>query len=158
MKYLSIVTCLVCSMVLISPVYAMTLRTGESVQVAADETVNDDIILFGQNIDVDGNIEGNVYAFGQAVRVTGSIGGSVYTGGANITIEAKNLETIWAGGARVEILSDVNRNAVLAAGQILVGDGVRIGKDLAAYSGKLTVDGSVGGTLSASRSKRTRSQ
>jgi cytoskeletal protein CcmA (bactofilin family) len=147
MKWSLSVKCLICVVVFSMPVHALTLRTGESVHVAADEVIDDDIILFAQNIEIDGSVIGNVYAFGQTVRITGDVGGSVYTGGASVTVDTRALETIWAGGGSIEVLGNVNRNAILAGGQVHIGGNAHIAKDLGAYGGRLSVEGSVDGTL-----------
>lgn len=155
MKCSRILICVVCSVVFMMPVYALTSRTGESVKVALDHVIDDDIILLGQSIEVEGTVLGDVYAFGQSVRITGDVGGSVFTGGANITIDAKSVETVWAAGGSIEILGNVTRNAILAGGNICVCENAVIGKDLSAYGGKLSVQGSVDATLRGSVGKFT---
>jgi hypothetical protein len=137
------------------PVYALTSRTGDAISVAADEIIDDDIIIFGQNVDVSGTVLGDVYAFGQSVKITGDIGGSIFTGGANITVDAKSVESVWAAGGAVEVLGNITRNAVLAGGSICVCDGASVGKDLGVYSGKVSVEGAVNGTLRGSVGKLT---
>ena len=150
MKYLGIVTCIVCSLIFTVPAYGLISRTGESVSVAPDEIIDDDIILMGQNIDVEGQVLGDVYAFGQTVKITGDVAGTVFTGGAAVTVEARSVGTVLAAGGSIEILSPVKRNAVLAGGKVCLCENGRVGKDLRAYCGNLSVEGSVDGTLKGS--------
>ena len=130
MKCTRLFLCVICSLFFTLPVYALTSRTGDAISVAADEIIDDDIIIFGQNVDVSGTVLGDVYAFGQSVKITGNIGGSIFTGGANITVDAKSVESVWAAGGTVEVLGNVIRNAVLAGGSICFCDGASVGKDL----------------------------
>ena len=147
MKYSWILPGVLCSLVFMLPVHALTSRTAESATVAPEEIVDDDLIMFGQNITVEGTVLGDVYAFGQSVKISGDVGGTVFTGGANITIDAKSVETVWAAGGNIELLGSVTRNAVLTGGTICVCDAATVGKDLGVYGGKLTVQGDVAGTL-----------
>ncbi len=152
MKYLSIVTCLVC-LVLTTPVYALISRTGESVNIAVDEMIDDDVILLGQSIDVEGKVMGDVYAFGQTIKITGDVAGTIFTGGATVVINARSVGTVLAAGGSIEILSPVKRNAVLTGGKICVCGNGRVGKDLRVYGGNLSIDGSVDGTVRGSVGK-----
>jgi hypothetical protein len=155
MKSARFLSCIVCSIIFMVPSYALTSRTGDAIGVASDEIIDDDIIIFGQDINVDGTVLGDVYAFGQSVKITGDIGGSVFTGGANIIIDTRHVETVWAAGGAVEILGSVTRNAVLAGGRICVCEAAVIGKDLGVYSGKVSVEGIVNGTLRGNAGKFT---
>lgn len=147
------VTIIVCSMIFATPVYALTSRTGDAVKVAADDIIDDDIVLLGQSIDVDGQVTGDVYAFGQTVKITGDVRGTVFTGGATIIIDAQSVGTVLAAGGSIEILSPVKRNAVLTGGKICVCENGQIGKDLGVYGGNLSVEGSVEGTIRGSVGK-----
>jgi len=150
MKYPRILSGVLCCLILALPSYALTSRTGESARVAPEDIIEDDIILLGQNIDVEGTVIGDVYAFGQSVKITGEVGGSIFTGGANIVIDPKSVHTVWAAGGNIEIFGKVIRNAVLTGGTICVCENASVGKDLGVYCGKLSVKGSVGGTVRGS--------
>ena len=153
MRYSRILSGVLCSLVFMLPVYALRSRVDESVKVGIDEIIDDDIIMLGQNITVEGTVLGDVYAFGQSVKITGDVGGSVFTGGANVTIDAQSVETVWAAGGSIELLGNVTRNAVLTGGTICVCDAAYIGKDLGVYGGKLSMEGNVVGTLRGSIGK-----
>ncbi len=150
MKYAKILSGVLCYMILVLPSYALTSRTGESATVGAEDIIEDDIILLGQNIDIAGTVIGDVYAFGQSVEITGEVGGSVFTGGANIVIDPRSVHSVWAAGGSIEILGTVIRNAVLTGGTICICENASVGKDLGVYGGKLSVEGSVNGTLRGS--------
>jgi cytoskeletal protein CcmA (bactofilin family) len=153
MKYSSIMTCVICSMIFTAPGYALISRTGESVSIAAGEIIDDDIILLGQSIDVAGQVIGDVYAFGQTIKITGDVAGTVFTGGATITIDAQSVGTVIAAGGSIDILSYVKRNAVLTGGKVCVYERGEVGKDLRVYAGNLSVKGRIDGTLKGSVGK-----
>ena len=60
-------------------------RTGERVTIAANETVNDDVYLFGSDVIVDGTVHGDVVTAAQTVIINGTVDGSVWAAGSSIT-------------------------------------------------------------------------
>ncbi len=135
---------------LIVPGYALVVRSGGEVEVAVDEVVDDDLIVFAQTVDINGTVSGDVYAFAQSVAVNGEIGGSLFTGAGTITVAAKKVKTVWAAAGNVSVCGDVEKNVILLGGALLICEDTRIGKDLRAYGGKFTVEGAIDGTIEGS--------
>jgi hypothetical protein len=153
MKNIRWFLCILSLIVFITPAYTLTSRIGEIASVGPDEVLDDDIVLFAQNIKVEGTVAGDVFAFGETVTITGDIGGSVFTGAANIAIDAKSVEAIWAAGGSIEVKGSITRNVVLAGGSVCVCDEARIGKDLGAYAGTFRTEGDIAGTIRGSVGK-----
>jgi len=131
----------------VTPSYALVVRSGDEVEVAEDEVIDDDLIVFAQTIDINGAVSGDVYAFAQSVTVSGEIGGSLFSGAATITVDAKKVKTVWAAAGKVNICGDVENNVILVGGSLFICEDTRIGKDLRAYGGKFTVEGEIDGTI-----------
>lgn len=135
---------------LVIPGHAIVLKRDQSVEVAADEIIEDDLIAFGGNVDIKGKVLGDVYAFAQSVTITGDVSGSVFAGGANITIDAQSAQTIWALGGNIKVTGNIGNNIMLAGGNLLVGENTSVGKDITAYGGQFTVDGDTKGAIRGS--------
>lgn len=132
---------------LITPGYAITLRSGDALEIAENEVIDDDLILFAQSIDIKGKVNGDVCAFAQEVKVSGEIEGSIFSGAATIDIDAKSVKTIWAMGGNITISGLIDRNVLLFGGSLLIDDNARISKDLIAYGGKFNVEGDISGEI-----------
>ena len=59
------------------PTHAADIRTGERVVIAADEVIDDDLIVSAQFIEVNGTVTGDLVATGTIIIINGSVGGSV---------------------------------------------------------------------------------
>src|SRR5690606_19175891 len=67
---------------------ALEIRKSEElVSVPAGEVVDDTLIAFGRDIEIDGRITGDLIAFGQRVVIRGSVDGQLVTGGRTVEIE-----------------------------------------------------------------------
>ena len=62
------------------------LRTGNTVTVAAGETVSNDLYAFAGTVRVDGTVNGDLVASGGLVDVTGTVTGDVLAAGGSVTI------------------------------------------------------------------------
>jgi cytoskeletal protein CcmA (bactofilin family) len=146
-RYFSWSICILIVIALVVPAHALVLRRSESVEIAADEIIDDDLIAFAGDVDVKGTVTGNVCAFAQTVNVSGDIGGSLFIGAASASINARSVQTVWAMGGNLSVSGNVTRNVILAGGSLDVDADARIGKDLAAYGGKFNVHGEIDGAV-----------
>ena len=135
---------------LVIPGHALVLKRDQSVEIAPDEVIEDDLIAFAGNVDVKGTVLGDVYVFAQSVTITGDVSGSVFAGGANVTIDAQGVQTIWAFGGSVKVTGDISNNLMLFGGSLVVGENTIVGKDITAYGGQCTVGGNTKGTIRGS--------
>ncbi len=147
MKYLSWIVCIVVFVMLVSPANALIVRRGETVEVAVDEVIDDDLVAFANNVAIKGVVTGNVCAFAQTVNVSGDIGGSLFIGAANSNINARSVQTVWAAGGNLNVSGNVTKNVILAGGSLNIEANAIIGKDLHAYGGNFAADGNVSGAI-----------
>ena len=94
--------------------------------IAEGQVVDQNMILNGTDVSIDGTVNGDVLAIGQTITVNGQVNGTLVAFGQTITINGQVS------------------NSVLAAGVMLeVGEGGQIGRDLYFTGARLTlVDGS----------------
>jgi cytoskeletal protein CcmA (bactofilin family) len=149
-----------------APALAAEVRTGEAVQVSGDETINDDVYLFGNNVVVQGTVNGDVIAAGSTVTVTGHVTGDVMTAGNTVLVSGPVDGSVRAAGSTLTVFGPV-RDDLLAAGSnitlntpgavardVLAAGAVinlqaPVGGDVKASGGTLTIDSTVGGSVTA---------
>ncbi len=163
------IAAVLCAGVVVSePASALDVRYDKTlVTIAADETVDDtlliaaetvfvrgnvtgDLLVVGRRIEIDGNVEGNVVAFAESVTVRGSVGGSLLSAAERVELrEATTGSDLWAAAETVSIdmASRVEGNAALAGEKTLVAG--YVGKDLYAMAETVELDGSLGASLEA---------
>lgn len=68
---------------------AAEVRTGPGAQVAAGETVDDDLYLAGGAVVIAGTVNGDVVAMGTSVNVTGRVNGNLFAFGQTVSVSGK---------------------------------------------------------------------
>ena len=156
--------------VFVVPGYALDVRkaergTGGEVSVAANETVDDtlvvfadsvrisgtitgDLIVFARNVDIQGTVQGNVISFGQRIEVSGNVGGDIFAFGQSIRTDGQIGQNLWGFGQTVTVGKDalLNHDAtIFANNSYLDGD---ISRDALIRSATLDAGGRIGRDLS----------
>ncbi len=115
---------------------AADFRAGDTITIGKDEVIDDDLIITGQNVIVDGTINGDLVATGRTVIINGKVLGSVIASGQSITINGQIGGTLYSAGASLTLGSQavVERNLFFG------------GYSLTTAPGSLVkLDGSIGG-------------
>ena len=147
------------------PAAAADVRYGE-ITIAASETINDDLYVFGRNISilgtingdlvaaganitVDGTVTGDVIAAGQIIIVRGPVGGSIRATGQSIVIDNTVGKDVVAAGAEFSILGNGRVARDVIAGTANTSISGQIARDLQAGGASVRIDGSVGRDVAA---------
>lgn len=151
---------------------AAEIRRGPNAGVAAGETINNDLIITGSAVRIDGTVKGDVIAFAQDLTVSGHVTGDVIVFAQLARIEGQVDGNIRAFGASISLDSGPAKNATILArhfdlnphatiGGGLIGfyatstlDG-KVNRDLLLFAGDTALDGTVGGDV-AYRGNRLR--
>jgi hypothetical protein len=131
----------------LTPGYSLVVNSGQTVDIREDEIIDDDLIIFAQEVDIRGMVTGDVCVFAQDVTITGEIGGTIVAGASSIDIDPTSAKTVWAAGGNIDISGDITKNVILAGGQLSVNEDAYIGRDFIGYGGKLTVEGDIVGEI-----------
>jgi len=132
-RMLAIVALVVVGMAVLPGVVAAEQRSGGTVVVGADETIDDDLTASGGTIIVEGTVDGDLVAFGGSVVVTES--GTV-TGNLTGTV------------GDVSIDGTVEGTVTASAGSIRIGESATVGS-VDTESGYLGIEGTVTGNVRA---------
>ncbi|HXN24427.1 MAG TPA: hypothetical protein VOA41_16940 [Candidatus Dormibacteraeota bacterium] len=143
---------------------AAEFRKGQSMVVAQEEIIKNDLIVTGQRLRIDGTVEGDVISFSESLEVNGHVTGDLITfartlrvnGRVDGNIRAIANNAIISGTVGKNILSVVEGLTLDSKGTVggsvtvfcgsLSMDG-NMGRDLLAYSGHAILNGIVGGSM-----------
>lgn len=103
-------------------------RTGGTIVVGEDETVQGDLQAFGGSVVVYGTVTGDVQAFSGDVVIAGTVNGDVQAFAGSVTISGT-----------------VDGNVQAAGGSINIAEGATVGQNLEVGGGSILVAGTVNG-------------
>jgi cytoskeletal protein CcmA (bactofilin family) len=148
---------------LASVALAADFRAGDTITIGKDEVIDDDLIITGQNVIVDGTINGDLVVTGGTIVINGTVNGSLLTAGQSMTINGTVGGSLYGAGASLTLgpQAVIARNLFFGgysltttAGSLVKRDGAmggyqailngEIQRDLRAGLGALALDGIVG--------------
>jgi cytoskeletal protein CcmA (bactofilin family) len=130
-------------------VLAAETRGGNDITVAANETVDDDLYVFGDNLTILGRVTGSVIAAGNNVTINGEIGGDVMAVGSTIIVTGPVRGSVRAAGQLVQVGGAVERDVVAAGNSVELAGNGRVGRDLLGAGATVTINGPVGRNVNA---------
>lgn len=105
---------------LVTPAFAMTVRTSQAVTVGKDEVVTGTLFAGGNTVTIDGTIHGDLLCGSQSVLITGLVDGDVICAGQSIHIDGAVTGSVRAAGQSIEIAGPVGRNVTIAAQTLML--------------------------------------
>ena len=125
------------------------LRSGDTVTIAAGETVAHDLYAFAGTVRVDGTVDGDLVASGGTVDVTGTVTGDVLAAGGSINITGTVGGDTRIAGGTLSVGGTITEDLLATGGQLTVTTSGTVGEDLIAGAGRLAIDGAVTGDVLA---------
>jgi cytoskeletal protein CcmA (bactofilin family) len=122
---------------------AAVFRAGGQVEIAAGDTLRDDLYVSGGKIEIDGVVLGDVVAFGGNIVMNGTVGGSMFSGAGSTTIAGSVGRTLRCGGGNMSVSGSVGDDVVAGGGRFVLARGARVGRDLLAGGGELDLEGDI---------------
>ena len=131
--------------------------SGQTVTVAAGDSVDHDLYAFGGEVIVDGDVAGDLVAFAGAVTVNGTVGGDLVTGAGRVVINGTVDGDVRAGAGDIVVTGRVGEDLLVGSGTIRISADGEVGEDLIFASGVVRIAGTVEGSVlgSASRYQNT---
>lgn len=146
------------------PSFALERRHGEFVTVAANETVDDnllvagntvrvegvingDLLAFGRTVEVRGNVKGDLVSFAKRTVVSGTVEGRIYNFSQSLDLEGQLGHSIygWVQSLRVDDRGHVGDGIVVGAGDVSLEGEVK--RSATIFAGNADVSGSIGRDL-----------
>lgn len=82
---------------------AADFRGGDTITITKNEVIDDDLIITGQNVIIDGTINGDLVVAGREIVINGTVNGSVLAAGQSLTINGKVGGTLYSAGASLNL-------------------------------------------------------
>ena len=126
------------------------LRSGETITIGADESVDGDLYAFAGSVVVDGTVDGDLVASGGQITVNGVVVGDLIAAGGTITVAGTVAGDARVAGGQVTVSGDVGEDLVVAGGQVTLSASGSVGEDVIVTAGQLSLSGSVAGSIEGS--------
>lgn len=91
-------------------------KNNQLIAVSRNEVINDNLVIYGDTIGVDGHIKGDLIAFGNTITVNGQIDGNLITAGRTIVISGNILRDSLVGGDNLTLANTAKISGNLYAG------------------------------------------
>jgi cytoskeletal protein CcmA (bactofilin family) len=126
--------------------HAAEVRNKEdaTVQIAADESIDDTVFLSGKTVIVAGVVDGDVFAAAERVEVTGTVRGNLYCAGETLSVSGVVAGNVHAVGKSVEINAQISGSAFLAGQNVTLAEAGAVSHDAYLAGELLRVKGHVG--------------
>ncbi len=133
-------------------VSAADIRTGDHVIVAADEIIDDDLIISANLIEIDGTITGDLIATGSQIVVRGAVGGSAALAAQSIDVAGQIDGSLYAAGYAMRLLDGaaVGRNLFFGGFSLLTHPQSTVERAAHVTGSQMTHNGTIGGDLTVS--------
>ena len=135
--------------ILVTPASAAT-KTGRSVTLAATETTNGDLYIFGRTAKIAGVVNGDLFVFANDVIVTGTVNGSVLGAVNTLKISGTVQNSIRVIGKDLIISGHVGGDVLSATYTTTLTRGSEVAGHLIVTNGAVAIRGSVGGDVRGS--------
>jgi len=140
---------------LVIPAAATVFRSGSSVTIPAGQVIDDDLVVSGGEVRMNGRVTGDLVAAGGNVRVTGPVGGNLIVAAGNVRVSGPVSGSLYAASGDVELNAPVTRNVVATGGTVVLGEAANVGRDVTVNAGDVTVNSTVGRHLRANAGSLT---
>ena len=148
------IVCLTAMLVaFVVPGHAIEIRKADkkfgNISVAADETIDDSLVVLADSVDVRGTVTGDLITFARRITVQGSIQGNIVTFGQNVDISGKVDGDIIGFAQSIRANGEIGKNLWAFAQNIAIDTGARLGQNATVFGANVNVDGGVGRDLTA---------
>ncbi len=106
------------------------LEVNKSGTVAADEVINDDLVLTDTNVNMAGTVNGTLITGATYVTIGGTVNGDVITGGSSVTITGVVKGNLIVAGGSVTINGTVENSVFFAGSSLILGPNAKVNGNL----------------------------
>lgn len=128
---------------------AATDQAGKNIYLKAGETVDDNYVVFGNTVTIEGIVNGDVIAGGNTVYVRGKVAGDVLVFGNEVDIDSEVSGNVRAVGNQVKISNVIGKNVTVTGASVTIEPTTFIGWSLVAYGADVNIRGEIVGNTTA---------
>lgn len=142
---------------LITPLSAQAyaVKSGNSVTVNKDETIDGNLFASGQTITVDGTVSGDVICAANTVNINGTVDGDVICAAQSVNINGQVNGSVRAAGNSISINGAVAKNAMAFGSAIYLGENAEVGWGMLIACDNADIKGKIGRDLYGAVAKTT---
>lgn len=139
----SIITIGILACLLPATALAAEFKSGESLTIAASDTIEDDLYIAGGTVRIEGNVNGDLIIAGGNVEVKGNVSGDITAAGGNVVLSGTIGDDLRAAGGDIRVTGPVTDDVLIAGGIVTIAETATVGGQLKTGAGELTVAGKV---------------
>ncbi len=111
---------------------AQAFEINEKGVIPEGEVIDDDVLITGNNVVIDGTVNGDVFAFGSIVTLNGVINGSMFAGAQNVVVNGEVTGSLFVGASALDLGSDaiIGRNVLFGGFSMSAAQGSSVGRDV----------------------------
>ncbi|MDB4893913.1 MAG: hypothetical protein JWN15_175 [Firmicutes bacterium] len=109
---------------------AIEYRQGNAITVGKTETIEDDLIVSGSAVTIDGTVNGDVFAAADTVLVNGTINGNLFAAGRVIDVKGTISGTAATAGQQVLVQGRIGGNLLAAGSTVTLLQSGSVGRSL----------------------------
>jgi len=128
---------------------AVTEDENRHVSVAADEIIDDSLVVFADSVDVRGTITGDLVTFARRITVSGAVHGNIITFGQNVDIRGNVDGDIFGFAQSIRTNGDVGKNLWAFAQDVTIEPDARLGQNATVFAANINLEGNVGRDVTA---------
>jgi hypothetical protein len=128
--------------VLSSAGFALYVEKGDKIYISHDRSIDDNLLVTGNTINVAGNVKGDLIAIGKKIVVSGTIEGNVIAAGLDVLIPG-SAKNIFTAGRVVSIDGIAKKDLIVGGLEFFMGKDARIGKDAFLGCGSAYLSGKI---------------
>jgi cytoskeletal protein CcmA (bactofilin family) len=113
---IGIAIALLAALVLVVPAMAAEIAGGDTYRLEAGQVIEDDLVVSGSEIFIDGTVQGDVIATGGYIEVNGTIEGDLMSAGGEVRVNGTVNDDVRVGGGGVIIAGEIGDDLFAAAG------------------------------------------
>lgn len=98
--------------------------------IEADEVIDDDVLISGESVVVNGTVNGNVLASAQTVTVNGTVNGDLFVTGGVVTVNGTVNGSLAFAGQALLLGGQVGGSVYAAGGSILLEPSADVGRNV----------------------------
>ncbi len=129
------------------PASATLIRAGENVAVSEEETVTEDLALFGSSVCVCGYVESDVIAFAKTIDVPGTVNQDLMGGAETVEITGQVGDDVRAGARYLGVHGLIGDDLIGFCQELQFSENGRVGGEAQVWCQKADLKGDVDGNL-----------
>lgn len=144
-----LILCAIVLLAAVAPARAAEVRPGQDVVIPEGEVIDDDLIITGQTIRMDGRVTGDLVAIGQSVVINGVVEGSALLAARTVVINGDVNGSIYTAGYSLDLgeTATADRNLYFGGYSLATSPGSQIARDAFVGAYQMAHNGRVGEDL-----------